>query len=74
MKKSSRILLMREGYFQILPHSPPKLFTKSGVSPPEGAKGNVSLFYVILRSFTSVQDDKSAKKVSCGSTSILLPK
>ena len=35
-------------------------------------QSEVSLFSVALRSFTSVQDDRFAKKISLGSTAILL--
>ena len=37
-------------------------------------QSEVSLLNVILRSFTSVQDDRFAKKTSRGATSILLLK
>ena len=36
-------------------------------------QSEVSLFCVVMRSFTSVQDDKFAKNVNIGSTAILLP-
>ena len=37
-------------------------------------QSEVSLFCVVMRSFTSVQDDKFAKNVNIGSTAISLPK
>ena len=37
-------------------------------------QSEVSLFCVVMRSFTYVQDDKFANNVNIGSTAILLPK
>ena len=41
--------------------------------PCHTEQSEVSLFSVVMRSFTSVQDDKFAKNVNVGPTAILLP-
>ena len=43
-------------------------------APCHTEQSEVSLFCVVMRSFTSVQDDKFANNVNIGSTAIILPK